>query len=616
MTTDGNGKSAAQPAPSSTARGGRAGQAAAGTAVQRDIRLPSVVVVSQLAEAMDVEPVDVIKRLMRNGVMAAINQAIDVQTAAQVAAFFGFRVLAQDTATRGTRRQGTATASAEETANLTGRAPVVTILGHVDHGKTTLLDTIRKSNVVAKEAGGITQHIGAYKVDYKSNPITFLDTPGHEAFTAMRARGAQATDIAVLVVAADDGVMPQTVEALDHARAAKVPIVVAINKVDKPGSDTDRAKRQLSEQGLLPEEWGGDTIMVPVSALRGDGAEDLLESILAVAEIAELKADPTQLARGVVIEAKMDKSRGPVATVLVQDGTLQVSQAVVAGERWGRIKAMVSDGGERVKEAGPSSPVEILGLDGLPQAGDPILVLADERGAKALVEERRRAQAALRAASSGLSLEDVAAGIRSGQVQELPLIVKCDVQGSIDAVRSGLERLSMETAHIRILHAAAGTINESDVLLATASKAIIVGFNTRVEPGASQIADQRGVDVRLYNIIYRLTEEMEAALRGLFKEEAREVVEGHAQVRQVFGIPRRGRVAGCQVVDGLIRRGASVRVLRKGEVVHTGPMSSLRRFKDDVREVTQGFECGLGLEGFSDFQEDDMLESFRLEGGD
>ena len=486
----------------------------------------------------------------------------------------------------------------------------------MDHGKTTLLDTIRKSNVVAKEAGGITQHIGAYRVDYNSNPITFLDTPGHEAFTAMRARGAQATDIAVLVVAADDGVMPQTVEALDHARAAKVPIVVAINKVDKPGSDTERAKRQLAEQGLLPEDWGGDTIMVPVSALRGDGADDLLESILAVAEIAELKADPTQPASGVVIEAKMDKSRGPVATVLVQDGTLQVAQPVVAGETWGRIKAMVSDAGQRVKEAGPSSPVEILGLDGLPQAGDPILVLPDERGAKALVEERRRAQAALRAASSGLSLEDVAAGIRSGQVQELPLIVKCDVQGSIDAVRSGLERLSMETAHVRILHAAAGTINESDVLLATASKAIIVGFNTRVEPGASQIADQRGVDVRLYNIIYRLTEEMEAALRGLFKEEAREVVEGHAQVRAVFGIPRRGRVAGCQVVDGLLRRGAQVRVLRNGEVLHTGPMSSLRRFKDDVREVTQGFECGVGLEGFNDFQEDDVLESFRLEGGD
>ncbi len=614
MTTDGNGKSAAQTAPRTTAR--RAGQAAAGTAVQRDIRLPAVVVVSQLAEAMDVDPIDVIKRLMRNGVMAAINQAIDIQTAAQVAAFFGFRVLAQDTAARGTRRQGAGAATAEDAENLADRAPVVTILGHVDHGKTTLLDTIRKSNVVAKEAGGITQHIGAYRVDYKSNPITFLDTPGHEAFTAMRARGAQATDIAVLVVAADDGVMPQTVEALDHARAAKVPIVVAINKVDKPGSDTERAKRQLAEQGLLPEDWGGDTIMVPVSALRGDGADDLLESILAVAEIAELKADPTQLARGVVIEAKMDKSRGPVATVLVQDGTLQVSQPVVAGETWGRIKAMVSDSGERVKEAGPSSPVEILGLDGLPQAGDPILVLGDERGAKALVEERRRAQAALRAASTGLSLEDVAAGIRSGQVQELPLIVKCDVQGSIDAVRSSLERLSMETAHVRILHAAAGTINESDVLLATASKAIIVGFNTRVEPGASQIADQRGVDVRLYNIIYRLTEEMEAALRGLFKEEAREVVEGHAQVRAVFGIPRRGRVAGCQVVDGLLRRGAQVRVLRNGEVLHTGPMSSLRRFKDDVREVQQGFECGVGLEGFNDFQEDDVLESFRLEGGD
>ena len=614
MTTDGNGKSAAQTAPRTTAR--RAGQAAAGTAVQRDIRLPAVVVVSQLAEAMDVDPIDVIKRLMRNGVMAAINQAIDIQTAAQVAAFFGFRVLAQDTAARGTRRQGAGAATAEDAANLADRAPVVTILGHVDHGKTPPLDTLRKSKVVAKEAGGITQHIGAYRVDYKSNPITFLDTPGHEAFTAMRARGAQATDIAVLVVAADDGVMPQTVEALDHARAAKVPIVVAINKVDKPGSDTERAKRQLAEQGLLPEDWGGDTIMVPVSALRGDGADDLLESILAVAEIAELKADPTQLARGVVIEAKMDKSRGPVATVLVQDGTLQVSQPVVAGETWGRIKAMVSDSGERVKEAGPSSPVEILGLDGLPQAGDPILVLADERGAKALVEERRRAQAALRAASTGLSLEDVAAGIRSGQVQELPLIVKCDVQGSIDAVRSGLERLSMETAHVRILHAAAGTINESDVLLATASKAIIVGFNTRVEPGASQIADQRGVDVRLYNIIYRLTEEMEAALRGLFKEEAREVVEGHAQVRAVFGIPRRGRVAGCQVVDGLLRRGAQIRVLRGGEVLHTGPMSSLRRFKDDVREVQQGFECGVGLEGFNDFQEDDVLESFRLEGGD
>ena len=615
MVTNGNGKTAGRTAARPAARGGRPGQAAAGTAVQRDIRLPAVVVVSQLAEAMDVEPVDVIKRLMRNGVMAAINQAIDIQTAAQVAAFFGYRVLAQDTATRGTRRQG-AGATAAEAENLTGRAPVVTILGHVDHGKTTLLDTIRKSNVVAKEAGGITQHIGAYKVDYNSNPITFLDTPGHEAFTAMRSRGAQATDIAVLVVAADDGVMPQTVEALDHARAAKVPIVVAINKVDKPGSDTDRAKRQLSEQGLLPEEWGGDTIMVPVSALRGDGAEDLLESILAVAEIAELKADPTQPARGVVIEAKMDKSRGPVATVLVQDGTLQVSQAVVAGETWGRIKAMVSDTGERVKEAGPSSPVEILGLDALPQAGDPILVLPDERGAKQLVEERRRAQEALRAASSGLTLEDVAAGIRSGAVQELPLIVKCDVQGSIDAVRSGLERLSMDTAHVRILHAAAGTINESDVLLATASKAIIVGFNTRVEPGASQIADQRGVDVRLYNIIYRLTEEMEQALRGLFKEEAREVVEGHAQVRAVFGIPRRGRVAGCQVMDGVIRRGAQVRVLRGGEVVHTGPMSSLRRFKDDVREVTQGFECGVGLEGYNDFQEDDMLESFRLEGGD
>jgi translation initiation factor IF-2 len=581
---------------------------------QREIKLPPVVLVSGLADAMGVDPVDVVKQLMRNGVMAAINQAIDVQSAAQVAAAFGFRVLAQERSVTNMSRFRRADVS-DQKAVLQPRAPVVTILGHVDHGKTTLLDHLSKTDVVSGEAGGITQHIGANQVEYRDQVITFLDTPGHEAFTAMRERGAQVTDIAVLVVAADDGVMPQTVEALNHARAANVPILVAINKMDKPGADTDKVKRQLSEHGLLPEDWGGDSIMVPVSALSGDGVEDLIENILALAEIAELKADYAKAARGVVIEAKMDKSRGPVATLLVQDGTLKTGQTIIAGFAWGRIKAMGSDRGVRRTEAGPSTPIEVLGLNALPRAGDLFVVPDDERVAKEMIDQLQKSAEAAKNVAQGLSLADVSAGIHSLEVHELPLIVKCDVQGSTDAVRSSLERLSHEGSQIRILHAAAGTVNESDVLLATASKAIIVGFNTRVEPGARQIASQRGVDIRLYDIIYRLSEDMEQALAGLFEEPEKEVIEAHALVRTVFGIKRRGRIAGCQVSDGVLRRGALVRVVRDGEPVHVGPMSSLKRFKDDVREVATGYECGVGLDGFGDFQENDILESFRMSAG-
>ena len=584
------------------------------TSFHRDIKLPSVVLVSGLADAMGVDPVDVVKQLMRNGVMAAINQAIDVQSAAQVAAAFGFRVLAQERSTADIASLRGASSSGQDNV-LSPRAPVVTILGHVDHGKTTLLDHLRKTDVVSREAGGITQHIGANQVEYRDQLITFLDTPGHEAFTAMRERGAHVTDIAVLVVAADDGVMPQTIEALNHARAADVPILVAINKMDKPGADPDKVKRQLSEQGLLPEDWGGDSIMVPVSALSGDGVDDLIENILALAEIAELKADYENVARGVVIEAKMDKSRGAVATLLVQDGTLKTGQTLIAGLAWGRIKAMHSDQGARRTEAGPSTPIEVLGLNALPRAGDLFVAPNDEKTAKEMIERLQKDAEAPEIVAQGLSLADVSAGIQSLEVHELPLILKCDVQGSTDAVRSSLERLSHEGAQVRILHSAAGTVNESDVLLATASQAVIVGFNTRVEPGARQIASQRGVDIRLYDIIYRLSEDMEQALGGLFEEPEKEVIEGHAQVRVVFGMRRKGSVAGCQVSDGVLKRGALIRVLRGGEPVHVGPMASLRRFKDDVREVASGYECGVGVEGFSDFQENDVLESFRMSTG-
>ncbi|MCI0441007.1 MAG: translation initiation factor IF-2 [Chloroflexi bacterium] len=573
------------------------------------LEIPAAIVVSDFAELMDVSPIDVIKAFMRNGLMYTINEVVEHDAAARVAPMFGYEVLPlEKEAGPGSLVLSTA---GEDQSQLQTRPPVVTILGHVDHGKTTLLDTIRKSNVVAGEAGGITQHIGAYQVDYDGNTITFLDTPGHEAFTAMRARGAQVTDIAVLVVAADDGIMPQTVEAMNHAKAAGVPIVVAINKIDKPGADVERVKRQLSEHNLLIEDWGGDVIAVPVSALKGEGIPDLLENILVVAEVAELKANPSRLAKGVVVEARRDKSRGTVVTLLVQTGTLNVGDNIVIGTLRGRIRAMFNDRGRKLKQANPSQPVEIIGISGMPEAGEIFEVTADERAARDIVEERQREKDLRRAA--GPTLEDVHTRIASGEVKALNLIIKTDVQGSIDAVRHALERLNTQRTRVNIVHMATGNITESDVMLALASKAIIIGFNNRAEPGAQTLAHQEGVEVRFYNIIYNLSDDVEKALEGLLEPVYRDVVEGHATVRAIFSVGRRGKAAGIYVNDGRIARDSTIHVVRGGRTVHVGVPSSLKHFKNDVREVTTGFEGGIVLEGFDSLAEGDVLEAHRSE---
>ena len=576
------------------------------------LELPPAIMVSQLAERMRANPIDIIKNLMRTGVMATVNEVLDFETAATVATTMGHRVR---------RLEDVSVADVEDPLkppdddpeDLEPRAPVVTILGHVDHGKTTLLDAIRNTNVVEREVGGITQHIGAYQVETHDNKLTFLDTPGHEAFTAMRARGAHATDVAILVVAADDGVMPQTTEAVDHAKAAGVPIVVAINKMDRPDADPDRVKRQLAEQGLLPEDWGGETIMVPVSAKSGDGLNDLLDNLLVVTEVQELKANPNRAASGVVVEAQLDKSKGPLATVLVQQGTLHVGDNLVVGDTFGRVKAMIADTGRRIREAGPSTPVEVLGLSQLPLAGDPFLVTADERTARSLIETRKRRREAQ--AASGMSMEEVSSRIQSGEIKELLIILKCDVQGSIEAVRSTIMKSRMDEVTVRILHAGAGTITESDILLASASDAIVLGFNTRVEPGARSLAEQNRVQIRLYDIIYQLADDVEKALKGMLTPEDREVVDGHAEVRAIFSLGRRNRIAGCHILDGRFTRNVQVRISRNGELLHTGPIASLKRFKDDVREVTAGFECGIGVDGFLEFEEGDTLEAFHIERG-
>ncbi|MBI4202311.1 MAG: translation initiation factor IF-2 [Chloroflexi bacterium] len=575
-------------------------------AVVRDLQIPEFITVAHLAELVSVSPIDLMKQLMRAGIMASINQAIDYKTAAAIVPGYGYRPLPAVEAARSARVEE----KAEDPSLLQERPPVVTVLGHVDHGKTTLLDAIRKTQVAEREAGGITQHIGAYQTEYEGHRITFLDTPGHEAFTAMRARGANATDIAILVVAADDGVMPQTIEAINHVKAANVPIVVALNKVDKPEADVERIKRQLTEHGLLVEEWGGDVVAVPVSAKARTGIEDLLENILVVAEVAELKANPNRPARGVVVEAKLDKSRGPVATVLVKNGTLNVGDHIVVGNVRGRVKALVNDAGRRLKSAPPSTPVEILGLNDLPQAGDILEAVANEREARALVESRLQQQGAVR---RHVSLEDVVNRIRTGESKELNVILKADVQGSVEAVREALGRLATDKAQVRIVHAASGAITESDVFLAVASEALILGFNTTIEPSARRVADAEGLEVRFYNVIYTMVEEIQDLLEGMVKPVARDVVEGHAVVRVVISRSRQAKVAGCQVSDGRITRGAMIRVLRKGQVLYDGPIQSLRRFQEDVREVGTGLECGIVLAKFDDFQEEDVLEAHRQE---
>ena len=574
--------------------------------------LPQTLTIKRLAELTDISPIDAIKQLMRNGIMASVNQTIDFEMATLITSAFEVRVRPEEAATPGSAGSSKAPEDTDP-AKLVARAPVVTILGHVDHGKTTLLDSVRKSHVATGEAGGITQHIGAYQVTYDGREITFLDTPGHEAFTAIRARGARATDIAILIVAADDGVMPQTREALDHARAAGVPIVVAINKIDVPEADPDRVKRQLGEQGLVLEEWGGDVITVPISAIQGDGIEELLQNILAVAEVADLKGDPDTLASGVVIESKLDRNRGPLATVLVQNGTLRIGDTVVAGSAYGRVKAMANERGERTKEAGPSVPVEVMGFNPLPDAGDVFVVVPNEKAAREIVDQRARQTDTELFNTHALTLEEVNTKVSAGEIKELNLVVKADVQGSVEAVCSSLERLEGERVKVRVLHAGSGSITDSDVLLASASNAIVLGFNTSTEPRVERLAEREGVEIRHYAIIYRLLEDIDKALSGILETTFVEVTQGHAEIRAIFSMGRRTRIAGCMVTDGRVSRSALVRVLREGVVIHAGTISSLRHFKEEVNEMATGFECGVGMAGYNDFQEKDVLETYRKE---
>lgn len=576
---------------------------------EKRLRLGEAVTVKELAEKMDARPAEVIKVLMNLGVMATINAVIDIERATALAQSFGYSVEATSADT------GEALDEEEDSAeHLVRRAPVVTVMGHVDHGKTSLLDAIRATNVTQSEAGGITQHIGAYAVNTARGKVVFLDTPGHEAFTAMRARGAQATDIVVLVVAADDGVMPQTVEAITHARAANVPIVVAINKIDLPNANPERIKQQLSEHGLVPEQWGGDTIYVEVSAKRKQNIDALLEMILLQAEILELRANPSRRGQGVVIEAELDKTRGPVATVLVQKGTVRVGDAFVVGMHYGRIRALRNDRGEKIQEAGPATPVEVTGLSGIPLAGDAFHVVADEKKARQIAtlrQQRQREEHIQR--TSRVTLEDLYRQIKEGEVKELNVLIKSDVQGSAQAVRDALERLSTSEVRVRVIQGAVGGITESDVMLASASNAIIIGFNVRPTPKANELAEREGVDVRLYTIIYDLIADVRAALEGLLEPEVAEHLMGRAEVRETFHIPRVGVIAGCYVTEGTMTRNAECRLLRDNVVVYQGRIGSLRRFKEDVYEVSSGYECGIGLERFSDIKRGDVIEPFVRE---
>ncbi len=572
--------------------------------------LPKSLTVRQLAELLGISPIETIKRLMRRGVMAGLNQAVDYETAAGLAMEMGRQTTpAKEPPTVPPIKETAAPKKAvtkKEAKALKPRPPVVTVLGHVDHGKTSLLDAIRHTNVTATEAGEITQHIGAYQVTVNGQDITFIDTPGHEAFTAMRARGARVTDIAVLVVAADDGIMPQTVEAIDHARAAEVPIIVAINKIDKPTADVERVKKQLSEHNLIVEEWGGDVIAIPVSAKTGQGIPDLLEHILIVAELAELKANPDAPASGVVIESRLDHTRGALATLLVQQGTLKIGDiVVVADTHWGKVKAMFTHDGKRVKTAGPSMPVEIMGLGEVPRPGESFRVVPTDREAREIVEKARARQQSLKAKTP--TLDDVSALVRSGEAKGLNLILKADVQGSIDPIKRSLEKLETPQVKLRVIHSGTGSITESDVMLALASGAVIVGFNTRAEPRVLRLAEAEGVEIRTYQIIYRLIDDIEKTLKGMLEPTYIDVIDGHAEVRATFKV-KGGIIAGCYVIDGKAVRSGVAKILRKGQVVHQAPVQSLKHFKEDVSEMPSGSECGVGVEGFSDFAIGDIIE--------
>jgi len=568
--------------------------------------------VQYLSEVLNQNPIDVIKQLMRNGIMASMNQVVDYQVATLVSTALGIRTVMAEapTAAKGPIAKG---AENQDEADMVVRPPVVTVLGHVDHGKTSLLDSIKNSQVADREVGGITQHIGAYQVESDGNPITFLDTPGHAAFTAIRARGARVTDIAVLVVAADDGIMPQTLEAINHAKAAEVPIVVAINKMDLPGADPERVKRQLSEQELLVEDWGGDVISVDVSAKTGDGIDSLLENLLLVAEIGELKANPNKSAEGVVIEAKLDRKRGPSTTILVQEGTLNVGDFIVAGGSFGRVKAMTDDQGKAVQSVAPGCPAEILGFGSVPEAGDQLSVATNEREARSLAEQV--AKAGSQAQGRALTLEEVVNQVDTDEIKELNLVVKADVQGSVEAVRGALEKLVDEDATVRVLHAGSGAVTESDILLASASEAIVISFSIGAEPSAERLADRMGVEIRHYNIIYQLIDDVEKALHGMLDPVYTEVIVGRAEVREIFEGRRGTQLAGCRVAEGRMVRNADVRVMRNGQVVEDSTISSLRHFRDEVNEMNAGTECGVILQGFNDYQEGDILEVHRQERG-
>ncbi|MDY0269825.1 translation initiation factor IF-2 [Trichloromonas sp.] len=584
-------------------------------AIKRIIRISDVISVGELAKRMGVKANDLIKELMRQGTMVTINHPLDYETAALLANDFNYEVenVAFDEETV-LEHAGTRAGEAELSEGLVARPPVVTIMGHVDHGKTSLLDAIRATNVTEGEAGGITQHIGAYDVELDGKKVAFLDTPGHEAFTAMRARGAKSTDIVVLVVAADDGVMPQTKEAINHAKAAEVPILVAINKIDKPDANPDRVKQELTEFGMLPEEWGGETIYVEVSAKQRTNIDQLLEMILLQAEVMDLKANPNKRAKGVIVEARLDRGRGPVATVLVQEGTLRVGDPIVTGVHFGRVRTMVDDRGGRVEAAGPSCPVEVTGLSGVPEAGDSFHSVEDEKTAKEVAQHRaQKVREAELAKTSKISLEQLYARIKEGDVKELKIIIKGDVQGSVEAVKDSLLKLSTDACRLIVIHTGVGGIIESDITLASASDAIVLGFNVRPEPKAAAMAEAEGVDIRLYNIIYDAVADIRDAMEGLLAPTLREKYLGRAEVRDTFVVSKVGTIAGCYVVDGKIVRGANVRLVRDNVVVWEGRMSSLKRFKDDVREVANNYECGIGLENYNDIKIGDVIEAFEME---
>ena len=579
----------------------------------RALVLPQTLSVQHLAELTDQNPIDVIKQLMRNGIMASMNQVIDYQVATLVTNAFGIPTTLAEPAAN--PAETVAKSAPEDESNLSPRPPVVTILGHVDHGKTALLDAIRQTKVADQEVGGITQHIGAYQVEYNGHPVTFLDTPGHEAFTAIRARGSRATDIAVLVVAADDGIMPQTVEAINHAKAAGVPIVVAINKMDLPGADPERVKRQLSERELLVEDWGGDVISVELSARTGEGLDDLLENILVVAELAELKANPDKPATGVIIESKLDRKRGPSATLLVQDGTLRVGDYMVAGNIFGRVRAIADEQGNPLKSVSPGMPAEIMGFGSLPEAGDHMKVVPDDRTARSMADAQDKLRTAQKAQARALTLEEVINQIDAGDVKELNLVLKADVQGSVEAVQQSLENLTAETAKVRILHAGSGAVTESDVLLASASGAIVIGFTIGAETSAERLASRMGVEIRHYDIIYQLVDDMQQALNGMLEPVLTETLVGRAEIREVFSSRRGITIAGCRVTEGRITRGGSVRVLREGKILHDSVIASLRHFREEVNEITNGSDCGVVVQGYNDFQEGDILEVIRQDRG-